>query len=490
MQLPSFRVLGIGLLPVLLGAAPIELPPGESPEVVIPAATQPATRDPQEGIVQFHDLDNGMSVVVEPGRGIPVVAVQLWIQTGSVHEGPAERGSLVILEQLLRTRCEDLLMRGPPALRAAASSVEVQAGADSISLSVEAPSALLEGVLRALALSIRTTRIVPGEFERAHALALEQVRHLRTDGDAVATAALASLAFRVHPYRNQAVNQDRNIESRTRDDLEAFLTREFIPDRTSLVVVGKVDKAAAARSIIQEFGSWQATPPPARPKLVEPKLLSPRVGTMSGPDETRRLWVGFTAPPYRSDDAAGVSVLAQLLDPSSRTAISRRLLQILPEGTELRVHYVPARDPSLLTLRVTGGSYDQEALIQGFLVVLRQLTERGVTPGDLELAKQRIRNLAISRTQGYREQARALGLTKILSEPEPPRPVLERVLGLSPSDIQSLARSTWSPPPWWPRWCSPGAHGSRRPARSRWRPRAFGSPAVRGSSVPRKGPGA
>lgn len=443
-RLPGFWAALAGLLTVFLvgrvQGGPVDLPPGENPEVVIPAATHPVAREPHDGLVQFHDLENGLSVLVEPTRGIPSVAVQLWIQAGAVHEGPAERGASVVVEQLLRLRCEDLLMRGSPALQAAAASVEVHAGLDATSIAIEAPSSLLEAVLRAMAMAVRPTHIAPGEFEQAHTMATERVRHLRTDGDEVAAAALAGLAFRVHPYRNLPVHQGPSLESRTREDVLDFMRREYVPQRASLVVVGKADKAEAARAIIQEFGTWEAAPPPALPKLVEPKLLSPRVGTQVGPDDARRLWIGFVAPPYRDHDAAGMAVLAELLDPASRTAASRRLLQVMPEGAQLRVHYVPARDPSLLTLRITGGTYDQEALVQDCLGVLRQITERGVHLGDLELAKQRLRNLALARTQGYADQARALGLSRILSAPEPPRPLLERVMALTPSHLQALAR--------------------------------------------------
>lgn len=458
------------LLPALLGANPLDPPPGDNPEVVIPlgpgeapplppspsprapapipspspsptpAAGPPSPPPTAPGGIRFHALENGLSVLVESRPEIPAVAVQLWLEVSPALEGPAERGSVTILHHLLQERLERHLLASPPGLRAAANRVRVEEGRDTLSLGLEGPSELLEGLLRALARAVQDLDLHGEEIEAARARAGQATRQLESDGDLLAASALTSLAFRVHPYRHHPLSSAGALLRCTARDVRAFGLRELGPHRAHLVVVGQLDESAAARTILQEFGSWRTPPPPPRHRLVEPKLLESRLGTVASPDGVRRLHLGFPAPAYRGEHSPGFSVLAQLLDPSSHTAVSRLLLQALPEGSELSCHYVPARDPSLLSLRVRGGEFEDEDLTRRLFEVLEQLGESGISEGDLELAKSRLRNLALARTQGYREQARALGLTRILSAPEAPRPILERVMALTPSDLQELAR--------------------------------------------------
>jgi zinc protease len=442
-------------------SAPDEAAPAmevaETTEVVIPdAPAAPATPGeaeapapkaaPQDGgLVRFHELENGLSVVLEPSRPVPSVSLQLWLHTGYSHEGPGERGSLSVLAELLRLRCETAMLEGSPALRAAAGQVTTEVERDALMLGLEGPSGAFEDLLRTLARAVRGAQVEANEFHHSRALAGERLRHLRADGNEVVRAAMYALAFRVHPYRHHPVTATRSLANRRREEVEGFLARTLVPERASLVVVGKVDRADAARAIIQELGDWRRSPRPTRPKIVEPKLVEPRLGTIVSPDEVSRLGLGFVAPAYRSDDAPVVALLAQLLDPSSRTTLARGLLRLLPEGSGLRVDYVPSRDPSLFTIEVRGRDLKQERLVRRLLAAFDMLRETGVRPEDLDLAKRRLEARALARTQSHADQARALGLTRVLAAPEAPRPLLERVLALTPGEIQEAARRYLTP---------------------------------------------
>lgn len=419
--------------------------PAEGTEVVIPASPSQKAAPPDEGLVRFHDLENGLSVVLEPSRPVPSVSLQLWLHTGFSHEGPGERGSLSVLAELLRNRCEAAMLEGSPALRAASGRITTEVERDALMLGVEGPSGSFEDLLRTVARAVRTTQVSPSEFQHSRALASERLRHMRADGDEVVRAALYALAFRVHPYRHHPVTAARALTTRRREEVEGFLTRALVPERASLVVVGQVDRADAARAIIQELGGWRRSPRPTRPKIVEPKLVEPRLGTIVSPDEVSRLGMGFVAPAYRSDDAPVVALLAQLLDPSSRTSLGRGLLRLLPEGAGLKVDYVPSRDPSLFTLEVHGRSLAQERVVRRLLTAFETLREAGVRPEDLERAKRRLEARALARTQSHADQARALGLTRVLAAPEAPRPLLERVMTLTPAEVQEAARRYLTP---------------------------------------------
>lgn len=426
-------------------SAPAPMAPAEGTEIVIPANVHAGPPPSEEGLVRFHDLENGLSVVLEPSRPIPSVSLQLWLHTGLADEGPGERGSLPVLAELLRLRCEAAMLEGSPTLRAAAGQVHTEVEADALMLGIEGPSGAFDELLATLARAVRTTQVTPAEFQHARALAGERLRHLRADGDEVLRAALYALAFRVHPYRHQPVTAARGLTTRRREEVEGFLARSLVPERASLVVVGQVDRADAARAIIQELGGWRRSPRPTRPKIVEPKLVEPRLGTIVSPDEVSRLGLGFVAPAYRSEDAPVVALLAQLLDPSSRTSMARGLLRLLPEGAGLQVDYVPSRDPSLFTFMLRGRQLDQERLVRRLLTALQTLRESGVRPEDLALAKRRLEARALARTQSHADQARALGLTRVLAAPEAPRPLLERVLALTPAEVQEAARRYLTP---------------------------------------------
>lgn len=429
------------LAPALIGAAPVELPPGPSPEVVLPTGTH---ESPDEG-PGFRDLGNGMSVLMLPRRTPEAVAIQLWLQAGLVDEGPGERGAMAILEAALRLRCERTLLDSPPPVQGAAAHLKVKIDRDATVLAVEGPSRSADLLVRALARAVTDPELKPALVESARALALEEARHQRTQGEKVALAALHGLAFRVHPYRHHLLPSREGIEAREVDEVVGVMRREFVPHGARLVVVGDVDEAGLGRAIVREFAGWNPSPRSDRPKLVEPKLQELRLASTVGPDRLQRLAVGFPAPPFRGEDTPAMAVLAQALDPASGSTVSRILSRSLPPGTTVSTRFVPARDPSLFTLLVEGQDFDHQAAMKAVSRVAESLRNGGLSESDLTLAKERLRTLALFRTQSFAEEARALGLTAILSAPESSLPILERVMGLAPADVARAAQAYLSP---------------------------------------------
>lgn len=438
-------------------AAPLAPPPDAGADVLLPESdgpsppapaqpapsptptSRPAPRAP-EGLAAFHELENGLRILIHPQRGVDLVSIELWVQVGWADEGPSSRGAVAILGELLRLRCEAGLLAGPPPLRAAVESLEVEVMADATRVAVEGLPATLEGLVQVLSDTVRAHQVDPERLETARSLARARLRHLRVDGERLAVAALHALAFRVHPYRNRPLTTEDAVDLRSREEIAAFLARRVVPERSRLVVVGAAPEATAARAVLRSMADWPQGARRETPKLVEPKLVQPRRGTVEAPDAVRRIALGFVGPPFRAEDTAAVSVLSSLLDPASGAGPARHLQRELPPGSTISTEFVPARDPSLLTMVLSSADLEPDKALEGVGRILESLRQRGVSEADLELAKRRLANLALARTQRSRDQARALGLAGVLSAPEPPQPLLEKVMALTPTDLQRAAR--------------------------------------------------
>src|SRR5262245_197468 len=243
------------------------------------AGPQPALSLP---VPESFKLPNGLQVLYLPRPGLPIVSASLVIRSGLEVDPPDRPGlagfTAATLTQGTSTRsalqiADDVAQLG--ATLSANSSAD-QSRVTTSSLTSNFPSAL------ALMADVVLRPAFPAEE-------VERQRKSRTAALAQGRANPQNTAFKVafaalygpkHPYGHVALGTDASISATTRDDLEAFWKRNYVPNNAALIVAGDVTAATLGPLVERTFGGWAAgrpavaaavapQPTPARVVLVD-----------------------------------------------------------------------------------------------------------------------------------------------------------------------------------------------------------------------------
>lgn len=307
-----------------------------------------------EGVRRF-ELDNGMVALVKRDASAPVVAVQIWVGTGSVHEENH-------LGAGLSHYMEHMIFKGTPtrgpveitrAIDEAGGEINAYTAQDRTVFHADLPSKNWKVGVDVLGDAVMHAAFPEEEWEREKEVILREFAMGYDSPEREMGKLLWSTAFRVHPYRLPVIGYEEIFRTITREDLLAFFRRHYVPDNMIVVVVGDIDPdevSAYLRSTFKDF-TRQTRAPVLVP--AEPPQVAPREGRKTGAYEITRGALAWHTVDLSHPDAVALDVLAAVVGHGR----SARLEVELKERRRL-VHSVDAwsftpREPGLFGLSFT-----------------------------------------------------------------------------------------------------------------------------------------
>jgi zinc protease len=232
-------------------------------------------------------LSNGMTVWVVPREGLPRVDFVLAVRgAGYAADDKDHPGFANILAGLLN---EGTAKRDSRAIAEAAQgmggSVGAGAAMDGITVSANALASHAGEMAALLAEVARTPSFPAKEVQLTKANALQSLRVAETQPRFRADRAINQAIFGAHPYGHTEPTVE-GINSVSEAMLRAEHVRRFRPDRSLLVITGRIKEAAAMKLAQQAFGDWKAegqalAETPAAPVSAQPvRVLLERPGSV------------------------------------------------------------------------------------------------------------------------------------------------------------------------------------------------------------------
>ena len=223
-------------------------------------------------------LANGLTLLVKPDRSARLASVQVWVKTGSLHEG-AQLGAG--LSHFL----EHMLFKGTARRTGREISACVQASGGYINAYttfdrtvyyIDLPSEHAELAVDVLADAVLHSTLPEAEVAREKDVILREIAMTQDDPDHRLWEALFASAFREHPFRHPIIGHRDVFAAADRGALVAYYRERYVPNNMVVVIAGDVDPADARTAVERHFGQT----PMARlaPVLVpaEPRQLGPR----------------------------------------------------------------------------------------------------------------------------------------------------------------------------------------------------------------------
>ncbi len=402
-----------------------------------------------ERLHQF-SMENGLRVVLQEDRSSPVVALQIWVKTGSADEKDEEAGMCHFIEHMI-FKGTDQRKVGEMAreIEALGGSINAYTSYDHTVYHITIASRYADIALQILSDAIQHSLFDPIELEKEREVILEEIRMGEDSPSRRLFRQTMATAFKHHPYGRPIIGYEKTIRSITRDQMIHFFKQWYTPDRMVFVVVGDFDIQEMEGKINTLLKDFRRLPAPLPERVKEPEQNEIRVDMTFGKFKETYLQMAVPIPSVIHEDAPGLDVLEQLLGGGETSRLVQKVK--LEKGF---VHSISAssytpKDPGLFIIGATLSAEHLGKAIEEVLNEVDRLIQEGVTAEELHRVRVNVESSLIYDRQTVQGQARKLGYyITTTGDDQFEREYIKRVSLLRSEDLQRIGERYFKPSRW------------------------------------------
>ncbi|HKF68765.1 MAG TPA: pitrilysin family protein [Vicinamibacterales bacterium] len=334
-------------------------------------------------------LANGLTVYLNARPGLPVVAANLVVKTGSGANPPNKPGlanyTAAMLDQGTASRSAlqiaDQVAQLGASLRTTSTMDSTQTRGTSLRRN-------FEGLLELIADVNRHPSFPAQEIERQRASRLGSLAQQRETPSAVANVAMfAALYGTSHPYGYAELGTEASNKAMTREDLQSFWSQNFVPNNAALIVSGQITEAELRPLVEKAFGDW-ARGTPSSPAQANPSTTTARLVIVDKPGSAQtEVRVAMIGAPRSTPDYEALRVMNEELGGlfSSRINLNLREDHGYTYGASSQFVFRRSAGPFLVATAVRT---DVTApAVTEILKEVRRMRDTAMTNDELTMAK-------------------------------------------------------------------------------------------------------
>jgi zinc protease len=400
-------------------------------------------------------LDNGLTLMVLEDHNFPVVSVQMLYMAGARNEEAGRTGLAHFLEHMAFRATENFPdTQVVSAIYAVGGEWHGYTWLDQTTYFETAPAEDLDLLLRIEADRMHRLVIPEADVEAERGAVLSELHGYENDPASVLHDLVLAASFLQHPYRNNTIGWESDVEKIDHHDLVEFYLRHYQPGNAVLAVVGDVSPRDVEKRVRELYGGFPGSAPTPPPRTVEPPQRGERRVTLEGAGERSFFELAYRAPSTRDPDWPAFLLLQDLLGGGDGVNFAqnewgspvRRGALLDGVTDDLATWFPPQAQPYVFTITGTIGAEGspqdiEQALDERFRVVRQSL----VSTQDLKTARERVLMELVFDVETTEDAAHQLAYFEGLG-------ALDVLLGLSssladvgPDDIRRVARTYLQP---------------------------------------------
>ena len=332
-------------------------------------------------------LGNGVVLISQEHRASDVVALQLWMRVGGRDESSDELGLSHYLEHML---FKGTPTRPPGSIDALIEGLGGTSNAftsyDYTHYDVVLPAEHLREGIELLADIAVNASFVPQELQSEKKVVFEEMNLVEDDPEKFLGRRLSEVAYAPHPYGRPILGTRPLIEALTRERLDRYYKKHYVPGNMVLVVVGAVKPADVRRLAGATVGRLRPAPLQRPPVGAPPALDRGRRVDVERPETQAYLGLAWAAAPTGNPDIYAVDLLTYILGDSP----SSRLNQVVRERERLvssiEASYIASEKGGLVAITARLDAANLERAEATILDVVRRVRAAGVTEAERQRA--------------------------------------------------------------------------------------------------------
>ncbi|RYG62687.1 insulinase family protein, partial [bacterium] len=361
-------------------------------------------------------LPNGLTIVVQENHASPVVAVRIYVKTGSIYEDRFLGSGLSHLFE--HTLFEGTKTRNKKELNDEIQAIGGQSNAyttyDITAYHITTAAPYFER-----ALSVLSDMTQNATFPEAEVKVQQGVIHNEmSQGDDDPGIALSELfnatAFRVHPTRYPIIGYKSQFDQLTRGDILSYYKSHYTPENSVLSIAGDVSAPAVFAAAEKAFSGWERVAPQALALPAEPFQNSPRRAVIEKDVNITYLQMGWHTIPLQHPDLYALDTLAQILGGGDSSRLTREVQenQNLVSGISA-YSFTPNYDAGVFAIQAVLPPKNIVKVEASIKAQVERIKRDGVTEAELVRAKRQIRSTFIFGKQGVDNQAEQNALDEL-----------------------------------------------------------------------------
>jgi len=386
-------------------------------------------------------LDNGLTVIVREDSSSQVSSVQLWVKTGSIHEGP-------LVGAGVSHYLEHMLFKGTEKRNGKEISREVQGlgghinaytSFDRTVYYIDLPSEHTLEAIDILADAGFNSILPDDEVEKERDVILREIDMGLDDPDQRLGRALFETAYRTHPYKYPVIGYGDLFKTITREELLDYYHTRYVPNNVVLVVAGDVDADSVFDGVDRILGAYprKRLEPVYVPE--EPLALAMREQNLTGDVNISRIGLGFSIPGLYDKDSVGLSLLASVLGNGDSCILWQRLRQELGVVHHVDVSTWNPGSSGLLWVSMLVDHDKKEAALEAFWNEISRLKNDLIEDSLLQKSQRQAMVGEINSRKTMGGQAGRIGAAEVVvGDLDYPRVFLERLRLVQAEDLRRL----------------------------------------------------
>ena len=340
--------------------------------------------------VEIRELSNGLSVLVQPDFTAPVVSIQFWCASGSIHETPWLGAGLSHL-------LEHLMFKGTPTRGNSQMAQQIQdlgghlnayTSFDRTVYHVDLPSDNALQALEILGDAVFNSTIPAEEYAKEMEVIRREFAMGRDNPDSELGRLIFQTAFNKHPYRHPVIGYLDLFNQLTREDVLAYYHERYSPQNLNLIVCG----AVAPEAIFARAAQLLEVHP--RRKMAdlylphEPRQHQRRVLRREFATQLSRVALCWPIGGFDHADTPALDLLAMLAGGARSSRLHQTCVEKLALAEQLDAFaYAPA-DHGLWGIEARCAPDKEEALVQEIGRQLALFKEAAPKHEELDRAKR------------------------------------------------------------------------------------------------------
>ena len=339
-------------------------------------------------------LPNGLTVLATEDHAAPVVAVRVYVRTGSIYEGKYLGAGLSHLFE--HTLFEGTKTRDKVAINDELQAIGGQSNAytsyDVTAYHVTTAKPYFERAAAILADMVQNATFPEAEVKVQQGVIHNEMNLGEDNPERAVSELFDQTAFRVHPARYPVIGYSNQFDALTRDDVLNYYKTHYTPDNTVVSVAGDVDAKTIFATVKKEFGDWPrgAAQTPVLP--TEPPQNAPRTATQQMAVNLTYLQMGWHTIPLQNPDLYALDTLAQILGGGDSSRLQLELSQRRNLVNSIDSYSAtPNYDAGIFAVSATLPPENLAKVEAAIKAQVALIKKNGVTDAELARAKRQIK---------------------------------------------------------------------------------------------------
>ena len=331
-------------------------------------------------MVKKYQLANGMKVIFYPTHKAPVVAVQVWVNTGSADERKGEEGISHFIEHLVFKGTEKYgVGEIANTVEAAGGNLNAYTTYDRTVFYISLSKHFADVAFDGLSQMMGSPKFDPVEIDNEREVVIEEIKRSLDNPQHIASQAMFAQVYKKHSYGIPIIGYEKIIRSISPKKLKQYYQDRYTPKNMTLVIVGDLEDKQAKALAQKYFASFKVSKLRKVVRKKEPVQTKARFQINKFDSKENLLNISWPIPNIKHKDIPALDLLSMVLGSGESSRLHENIRNQHEAVNWIYASAYTPKDQGLFSI----GAGLQEEKIPKCLNLIQEQLER-VLKGDIQ----------------------------------------------------------------------------------------------------------